>query len=289
MKKKVLIIFMSACSLGYAQLGVNTTEITSTLTVQGSISANYREIINSTYAIQQDDCNISYRGNSREGVFYLPSIEGSGDSFGRMYNIKNLSKDKNLEIRTLGKQFLQFGGEYPNRVTDFIIYPGQHMHVVANKENNWVVYDYDNHARKKVKIDNSITENSVVRLGNYSFRIVQGKSQSSGQMYLQIMSHQTYKDYIIADISLHSYIFSNNEKKYENFFDGKFIDSGKWEYVYRDNTFVVKPIFIVGNNHSQVSLITIQRTGEMYRVTCTASRATNVASENIVIHVERLG
>jgi len=101
--------------------------------------------------IQKDDCNISYGGNSKDGMFYLPSIESFGDSFGRMYNIKNLSKDKNLVIRTLGNQFLQFGGEYPNKISDFTIYPGQHLYVIASKENNWIVYDCDTYAQKKQK------------------------------------------------------------------------------------------------------------------------------------------
>ena len=284
MKKKVWIIFMSACSLGYAQMGVNTTEITSTLTVQGSISANYREITNETYMIQKDDYNISYRGNSRDGLFLLSSIEGFGDSFGRMYNIKNLSKDKNLEIRTLGNQFLQFGGEYPDRVTEFTIYPGQHMHVVANKENNWVVYDYNTYVKKKVKVDSSIAENSVVRLGDFSFRIVMFDSPTTkNDLFLQIRSHRNQVEYTNANTNW-STIY-NDAKRFGNSADRVLLRNNDWNYIH-EPTAPDRPLINSARiASSQVTLVTIDSTGELYRVTFSVFGL----SKYIIIHVERLG
>ncbi|WP_353103468.1 hypothetical protein [Myroides odoratus] len=285
MKKKVLIIFMSACSLGYAQLGVNTTEITSTLTVQGSIAANYREITNATYAIQKDDYNISYRGNSGEGVFYLPSIEGSGDSFGRMYNIKNLSTKQNLVVRTLGTQFLQFGGENPDRVTEFTIYPGQHLYVVANKDNNWIVYDVnDSSVAKTVYISNAITENSVIRLGNYSFRILKTDQPRAGDMYLQIRSHKNQADNMITTTAYND-IF-RERKSFRTSIDYLRLDNKNWVNVNKQGGFTLSPGYVISHD----TLITIKSTGELFRVICTVFGELGNSPEikRLVIRVERL-
>ena len=287
MKKKVLIIFMSACSLGYAQLGVNTTEITSTLTVQGSISANYREITNPTYAIQQDDCNISYRGNSSDGLFFLPSIAAVGDSFGRMYNIKNLSKDKNLVIKTFENQFLQFGGEYPDRVTEFTIYPGQHLYVIANKDNNWVVYDVDNSSvAKVVKINDAIAETSVVRLGNYSFRLAKLSAPPRDRdLSLQIKSHKDQQDRMITTTAYNDLYI--DQKKFRTSIDYLVLRKNDWVNVNKQGGFNLPSSSIVSHD----TLITIQSTGELFRVICTVfGGAGGYGPENtsIVIRVVRL-
>lgn len=285
MKKKVLIIFMSACSLGYAQLGVNTTEITSTLTVQGSISANYREITNETYAIQKDDYNISYRGNIKDGLFFLPSIEGSGDSFGRMYNIKNLSTKQNLVVRTLGTQFLQFGGENPDRVTEFTIYPGQHLYVVANKDNNWIVYDVnDSSVVKTLNISNSITENSVIRLGNYSFRILKTDQPRAGDMYLQIRSHKNQADTMITTTAYND-IFREH-KSFRTSIDYLYLDNKNWVNVNKQGGFTLSSGYVISHD----TLITIKSTGELFRVICTVFGELGNSSEikRLIIRVERL-
>lgn len=287
MKKKVLIIFMSACSLGYAQLGVNTTEITSTLTVQGSISANYREIENATYAIQKDDYNISYLGKIRDGLFFLPSIEGFGDSFGRMYNIKNLSSEQNLVVRTSGTQTLQFGGKYPKNTIEFTIYPGQHLYVIANKENNWTVYDYASYAQKTVAIDNSIAENSVIRLGNFSFRIVQSDIPSTGDMNLEIKSHQNYADYMISKVSLASENKVNNKTEFRNTFVFLSLRSHEWQTLH-GRVSKETPALNLRYVQSLENIITIYTTGETYRVTCYLFNGTYASKKKIVIKVERL-
>lgn len=286
MKKKVLIIFMSACSLGYAQLGVNTTEITSTLTVQGSISANYREIENANYTIQKDDCNISYLGKISDGLFFLPSIEGSGDSFGRMYNIKNLSKDKNLVIKTFENQFLQFGGEYPDRVTEFTIYPGRHLYVIANKDNNWVVYDVDDSSvAKVVKTNNAIAETSVVRLGNYSFRLAKlNGSPSNRDMSLQIKSHKEQMDYMITTTAYND--IYRDQKKFRTSIDYLVLTKNDWVNVNKQGGFTLSPSSVVSHD----TLITIKSTGELFRVICSVFGGTGTDTEtnSLVIRVERL-
>ncbi|WP_410880454.1 hypothetical protein [Myroides sp. DW712] len=289
MKKQFIIIFMSACSLGYAQIGINTTDITSTLTVQGSISTNYREITNREYYIQKDDSNISYNGNLGylDGVLYLPSNQNGEDAFGRIYNIKNLTTDQSLQIKTRGNQTFKFGGKELLNLSSYTLYPGQHLSVVANKDNDWVVYDYDTYVRKKVKIDNSIAENSVVHLGNFSFRIVQPNLPSSGDMYLQIRKNSFRADYITSNTNWSSLTRSNDKKEFRNIIDYSSISSGSWKYVHKDPGNKTNPVMNAKFIQSQVSIITIESIGEVYRVTCHVFDGYNI-EKSVIILVERL-
>ena len=90
MKKLVLLLGCLIPALGWAQIGINTTEASSTLTVNGSISGKYKEISSTKYQIQEDDFNLAYLGTELSG-FELPNLKQKKIT-GRIYTIKNASQ-----------------------------------------------------------------------------------------------------------------------------------------------------------------------------------------------------
>ncbi|WP_060875178.1 hypothetical protein [Myroides odoratus] len=263
--KKLWIIFMSACSLGYAQIGINTTDITSTLTIQGSVSANYREITNTTYYLKQDDCNVGFTSRSnQDGVFYLPLYRYQmDDAFGRMYNIKNLTENLVLQVRTQGGKALKFGGLKVSDTSSYFLYPGQHLSVVADQNNDWVVYDYPSYVRKYTKVDDNLEGKTTVRIGDFSFRLL--KVGAVGDVYLQIKSARGVN--IACSTSL-TYTTSSNKRGYTNVIDTRYVQAHRWTFSHQDPGAKSNPVMSYYNLLSQVSIITIGDTGEMYRVTC---------------------
>jgi len=90
MNKIFIIILLWSTNL-FAQVGINTPDPNSTLAVNGSLSANYREVTSTNYVIKSDDHYITYLG-SANSTFTLPEIASGNSSFsGRIYRIKNLS------------------------------------------------------------------------------------------------------------------------------------------------------------------------------------------------------
>lgn len=285
MRKQFSIIFMSACSLGYAQIGVNTTDITSTLTVQGSISANYREVTDTSYYLKEDDYNVGFANRSnQDGVFYMPSAE---NAFGRMYNIKNLTKNQELEIKVQGGRSFKFGGLEFSNSSSYTLYPGQSMSVVADKRHDWVVYAYNSSGSKYVESNVNINERTVIRMGNLSFRIAQPNLPNTGDMYLQIMSHASLVTHISCSTSLSTLTTSNSKTEFRNAINHKYLPGDKWVYAHKELGDKTNPIMNTKYVQSQVSIITIERTGEMYRVTCSVFDGSGL-KKYIGILVERL-
>jgi|GEM_PF-4691832 len=285
MRKQFVMILMSACSLGYAQVGVNTTDITSTLTVQGSISTNYRTVTNSVYYLQKDDCNVSFSSRSnQDGIFYLPNSQNGESAFGRMYNIKNLTENLVLKVKTQGGKSLKIGGLETYDTTSYFLYPGQHLTVVADKNNDWIMSDYPSYARKYMKISGNIADKTTVNLGDFSFRLKE--EGTKGDLYLQVMSHANKSVYMSCSTSLTWTVSSNNRREYLNVIDTRYLSKDLWTYSHNDPGNKSNPVMNYYNILNLVSIITMKHTGEVYRVTC--STFNEISEKTVGIVVERL-
>lgn len=284
MKKQFVIIFMSACSLGYAQIGVNTTNITSTLTVQGSISANYREVTATSYYLKQDDCNVGYSNSSnQDGVFYLPEYRyQTNDAFGRMYNIKNLTEGAVLRVQTQAGKSLKMGGLKVSDKSSYFLYPGQHLSVVADQNNDWVVYDYPTYVRKFVKIGSNLEGKMTVSMGDFSFRIKE--EGRKGNVYLQVKSKRA----VVMSCST-SMAWTDNStgtRSYSHVIDSKSLYKDKWTFSHNEPGTKANPVMYYYNLINRVSIMTIKDTGEIYRVTI--STFNDIYNQHIGMVVERL-
>lgn len=132
--KKITVFCLSVISCTIqAQIGVNTPDATSTLTVNGSISGKYLEVGTSPYQIQEDDYNIAYSGgNDTKGLFILPEVKDADLTFaGRAYYIKNLTESKTLQIKTSAGQSIRFGGSLEAQESINLL-PGRYIAIVAN-------------------------------------------------------------------------------------------------------------------------------------------------------------
>lgn len=118
MKKRLLFFsFLAGSFVLHAQsgnVGINTTNPTSTLSVNGSFGAVYRTISAST-SIGSDDFYVAYDG-AVNGTITLPvAIAGSGNFAGRMYHFKNTGT-ANLIIAANGSELIdnQSGAGVPS-------------------------------------------------------------------------------------------------------------------------------------------------------------------------------
>lgn len=91
MKKVFLLSILFVFDFYNSQVGINTNTPNSTLTVDGSLEANYREITASSYTLAGTDYYVTYNGTSNT-TFTLPVIGTGTSSFtGRIYKVKNIS------------------------------------------------------------------------------------------------------------------------------------------------------------------------------------------------------
>lgn len=90
MKKNYWPFLLLGISLN-GQVGINTTNPNSTLSINGSIEADYKEITSDTYNVTVNNHYVTYNGNTN-AVFTLPQVGIGNNSFsGRMYRFKNIS------------------------------------------------------------------------------------------------------------------------------------------------------------------------------------------------------
>ena len=286
MIKKILIIFTSACNLGYAQIGVNTTDVISTLTVQGSISTNHREVTQNVYFLQEDDCNVSFNSSSdKDGTFYLPKYENGENAFGRMYNIVNLTENLVLKVKAQGGKSLRLGGLKSYDTSSFSLYPGQHLSIVADKNNDWVVFNYPTYARKHILVTGgSIGDKTTISMGDFSFRLTH---EGRGDLYLQVMLHANRTIYMNCSSSWTRLMpSSNNRREYHNVIDTNSLYKDQWKYTHKSPGTKGNPVLSYYDHSTLVSIITMKDTGETYRVTC--STFAQSSDKNVGIIVERL-
>lgn len=136
MKKYISIFLFGALTLN-AQVGINTSTPNSTLAVNGSLRAGYKEVTTTTYAITATDHYITYNGTGNT-TFTLPVI-GSGTSSytGRIYKIKNISTS-NLTIQPSGGNTLRIDSV---PVPSFVVPVGAYAEVVNNANTTGGTWD----------------------------------------------------------------------------------------------------------------------------------------------------
>ena len=136
MKKLLSIIVFSALSLN-AQVGINKNLPTSTLDVNGSLSANYRQVTAATYTLADNDCYVTYNGTANS-TFTLPNIgSGSSSYAGRVYKIKNVSAF-NITLQASGGNTLRVDN---TAVSTLTIPTGAYAEVVNNNNTTGGTWD----------------------------------------------------------------------------------------------------------------------------------------------------
>lgn len=187
----------------HAQMGVNTPIANSTLTVDGSFSAKYTEVKVAFYEISESDYNIAYTGN-RKGNFTLPEVKrGKASIAGRMYYIKNMTKDHELVIKGVKNQEFRFGGTIGEN-NEINLFGGQYIVLIANNTGGKFAWDINmlgqsdvlklpeirtiEYIRKTVPINVNTPKESIVKIGNLEVRFNGTSSVSDSEGYIEYRS-----------------------------------------------------------------------------------------------------
>lgn len=116
------------CLLLKAQVGVRTPTPNSTLVVNGSFEADYKEIVTTNYVLTADDHYITYNGYGNSN-FRLPEIKTGTKSFtGRIYKIKNISTS-DIMLRPSDGNTIRVNNQ---EMSSFTIPAGAYVEVVNN-------------------------------------------------------------------------------------------------------------------------------------------------------------
>lgn len=136
MRKYISILLFGAVTL-HAQVGINTTTPNSTLAVNGSLRAGYKEVATTSYAITATDHYITYNGTDAT-TFTLPAIGTGATSYtGRIYKIKNIS-NSNLTLQPSGGNTLRIDN---TPVSSFVVPVGAYAEVVNNSNTSGGTWD----------------------------------------------------------------------------------------------------------------------------------------------------
>ena len=139
MKKKIIfgLVLSCMCLFPKAQVGVNTNTPNSTLVVNGSFEADYKEIKVNNYLMSVNDFYLTYNGTG-DSNFQLPSIQTANKSFtGRIYKIKNISTSA-IVLGPSDGNALRVDN---NLVTQFRIPAGSYVEVVNNANTTGGTWD----------------------------------------------------------------------------------------------------------------------------------------------------
>ncbi|WBX98137.1 hypothetical protein [Chryseobacterium gambrini] len=135
--KKIFSIFVMCGIFANAQVGISKNLPTSTLDINGSVSANYRQVTATAYSIVANDHYITYNGTANS-TFTLPVIGSGASSFtGRIYKIKNISAF-NITLQASGGNTLRIDN---TPVSTFIIPTGAYAEVVNNSNTTGGTWD----------------------------------------------------------------------------------------------------------------------------------------------------
>lgn len=146
MKKVILLSILLAFNIMFSQVGINTNTPNSTLTIEGSLEANYREVTTSSYTLVGTDHYVTYNG-SVNSTFTLPSIGIGTSSFtGRIYKIKNVSAF-NVTLQASGGNLLRLDN---SPVSTFIIPAGAYVEVVNNANTTAGIWDLSYSGNPKI-------------------------------------------------------------------------------------------------------------------------------------------
>ncbi|PKF73954.1 hypothetical protein [Chryseobacterium sp. PMSZPI] len=136
MKKYISILLFSAFSL-HAQVGINTPTPNSTLAVNGSLGANYKQVTATSYTVLPTDHYLTYNGTA-DATFTLPVIGTGTTSYtGRIYKIKNISTS-NITLQASSGNTLRIDN---TPVTSFVIPLGAYAEVVNNSNTSGGTWD----------------------------------------------------------------------------------------------------------------------------------------------------
>ncbi|PUV24518.1 hypothetical protein [Sphingobacterium athyrii] len=89
-QKYLTLITFTFASLVFGQVGINTATPNSTLSIEGSLEAGYKEV-SASYSLVATDHYVSYVGGSTATITLPPVSSGTTAFTGRMYKIKNIS------------------------------------------------------------------------------------------------------------------------------------------------------------------------------------------------------
>lgn len=129
MNKLFLLLGLTTSVFFSAQVGINTALPNSTLTVNGSFGANYKELTSTAYTLDALDHYVTYNGTAAS-TFTLPPIGTASTSYsGRLYKIKNIS-NFNVVLQASNSNTLRIDN---TPVSTFIIPPGAYAEVVNNR------------------------------------------------------------------------------------------------------------------------------------------------------------
>jgi len=138
MKTKIITSFILLWGiLLNAQVGINTQTPNSTLMINGSLGAHYKEVTTTSYPIIATDHYLTYNGTANT-TFTLPVIGTGTSSFtGRIYKIKNISAF-DITLQASSGNTLRVDN---NPVTNFTIPTGAYAEVVNNSNTTAGTWD----------------------------------------------------------------------------------------------------------------------------------------------------
>lgn len=136
MKRYISILLFGGVFLN-AQVGINTATPNSTLAINGSLGAGYKQITATSYTILATDHYITYNGTGN-ATFTLPPIGSGTTSYtGRIYKIKNISTS-NITLQASGGNTLRIDN---TPVSSFVIPLGAYAEVVNNSNTTGGTWD----------------------------------------------------------------------------------------------------------------------------------------------------
>ncbi|MEJ5102623.1 hypothetical protein [Chryseobacterium sp. MYb328] len=135
--KKYILLFLFGATVLNAQVGINTPNANSTLAVNGSLRAGYKEVSVTSYAVLATDHYITYNGSANT-TFTLPVIgTGTASYTGRIYKIKNISSST-ITLQASSSNTLRIDN---TPVASFVIPVGAYAEVVNNSNTTGGTWD----------------------------------------------------------------------------------------------------------------------------------------------------
>lgn len=273
--KKVLFfgLFLTSSYL-HAQLGINTPDATSTLTVNGSISGKYKEVRASNYQIQQDDYNIAYLGgNESKGTFVLPKVKnGSIDFTGRIYYIKNLSQNKTLQIKAADSESIRFGGALDAKASIDLL-PGRFVAIMANNSTGQSTWDLNIQGLEETPPEVKTVEYLKTSMPlNRTYDINNGQSVVQlGNLKIGYHSFNTTQGQLMFKLDKNDYALSVNSRID---FRSTLVVGSKTSYPLQSNVWNVLKLSehydgLLKTENQEVFIVTLiaYNTQEIYRIT----------------------
>lgn len=141
MKRIIFIAYCLLISSAKAQVGVNTVDPTSSLTVNGSFGGKVTDVYERAYNIKEDDFYITYKNAGDGGSMVLPNLKEKKIE-GRVYHIKNSMGTGTVTLHTGGNGKIVFGDS--QSAYEAVSHPlpsGNAITLVAGKFDTWEVYN----------------------------------------------------------------------------------------------------------------------------------------------------